>query len=221
MRKIIPLLLALLLVVSSTLPAFAAEGKVEYSGDSGKFIFAPGSEKSPTDLFPEFKDVMPGDTLTQKITVKNNASDKVKVKLYIRSLGAHEDSKDFLSQLNLKVATSQENTMAYMFDAAADQTAQMTDWVYLGLLYSGGEVNLDVTLSVPVELDSKYQDQFGLLDWEFKVEELPVEPTDPTPPPTDDYNYLPWIIVAAVAVVLVLIVLVILRRRKNDEDDEK
>ncbi|MEE1023618.1 MAG: hypothetical protein U0L48_01005, partial [Acutalibacteraceae bacterium] len=129
MKKIIALLFTVVLLLSSTVTVFAADGKVTYSGNAGSFVFEPGSDHSLTDLFPNFKGVMPGDTLTQKITVKNNADNKVKVKIYIRSLGAHEDSVEFLSQLGLKVAKSSDNEMAYMFDAAANETAQLTDWV--------------------------------------------------------------------------------------------
>ena len=163
MRKIITLLVALLMVLSSTLPVMAADGKVTYSGNAGKFVFEPGSDHSLTDLFPNFKGVMPGDTLTQKITVKNDADNKVKVKIYIRSLGAQEDSREFLSQLDLKVQKSAENEMAYMFDAAASEKGQLYEWVCLGTLYSGGEVNLDVTLTVPKELPNQFQNQIGKL----------------------------------------------------------
>ena len=186
MKKIITLLTVLVLVLSSVLPIYAADGKVTYSGNAGNFVFEPGSEHSLTDLFPNFKGVMPGDTLTQKITVKNNADNKVKVKIYMRSLGAHEDSVEFLSQLGLKVAKSEENKMAYMFDAAANETAGLTDWVCLGTLYSGGEVNLDVTLNVPTSLDNAFQSKIGYLDWEFMIEEFPVEKDDPKPPQTGD-----------------------------------
>ena len=121
MKRLVALLLVLCVILA--MPVHADNGSVTYSGDAGEFIFAPGSDYSLTDLFPNFKDVMPGDTLTQQITVKNDASEKVKVKIYIRSLGAHEDSVEFLSQLKLTVATSAENEMAYMFDAAANETA--------------------------------------------------------------------------------------------------
>ena len=190
MKKIIVLLTILVLVLSFVLPVYAADGKVVYSGNAGKFVFEPGSEHSLTDLFSNFKGVMPGDTLTQRITVKNDADNKVKVKLYIRSLGAQEDSAAFLSKLGLKVQKSEENQMAYMFDAAASETAQLTDWVYLGMLYSGGEVNLDVTLDVPVELPNEYQNKVGLLDWEFMIEEFPVEPGDPQAPQTGDNSHM-------------------------------
>lgn len=190
MRKRFGLLTACVLTLFSAFPTFGANGNVIYDGNAKQCIFEPGSEFSPTDLFPNFKDVMPGDSITQSITVRNDASNNVKVKIYMRSLGAHEESVDFLSQLHLRVAKSTENEMAYMFDASADETAQLTDWVCLGTLYSGGEVNLNVILDVPVELDNQYSSQIGYLDWEFRIEEFPIEPSDPKPPQTGDENNL-------------------------------
>jgi hypothetical protein len=206
------------LLLSCAVPAFAADGNVTYSGDSGKFIFTPGSEYSPTDLFPNFKDVMPGDSLTQQITVKNKASNKVKVKIYMRSHGAHADSAEFLSQLHLRVEKSANNTMAYMFDAYANETAQLMDWVLLGTLYSGGEVNLNVILDVPVELDNKFQQQIGYLDWEFKIEEEQIEPDDPKPPKTgDDFQAWVWIGLMAVSLCGMIVLIPVLKRKGKKE----
>ena len=219
MKKIITLLITLALLLFSTVTVFAADGKVTYSGNAGNFVFEPGSEHSLTDLFPNFKDVMPGDTLTQKITVKNDADNKVKVKIYIRSLGAHENSVEFLPQLGLKVAKSEENKMAYMFDAAANETAQLTDWVYLGTLYSGGEVNLDVTLNVPTSLDNEYQSKIGYLDWEFMIEEFPIEEGDPKPPQTgDNSNMALWFTIMICSLIMMIILLV---WRKKDKENEE
>lgn len=220
MRKTVALVVVLLLALSAALPVYAADGKVTYDGNAQQFIFEPGSEHSPTDLFPNFKGVMPGDRLTQKITVKNDASKEVKVKIYMRSLGAHEDSAEFLSKLALKVQTSEENQMAYMFDAAADETAQLTDWVLLGTLYSGGVVDLDVTLDVPVELGNEFQDTIGYLDWEFMVEELPVEGDDPRPPTGDDSN-LGWYFVLAIASLSMIVILLAWRKKDKKESAAK
>lgn len=208
----------LLCCLVAAVEADAADGKAVYDGNAREFIFEPGSQYSPTDFFPNFKDVMPGDVLTQKITVRNDASKKVKVNIYMRSLGAHEDSKAFLEKLGLKVEKSADNEMAYMFNAPADQTAQLTDWVLLGTLYSGGEVNLDVTLEVPVDLDNEFQSLIGYLDWEFMVEEFPVEEKDPEPPKTgDDTPMVLWMTVMALSFGMFL--LLFYKRRKNAQKE--
>ena len=219
MKKIITLLITFVLLLSSTVTVFAADGKVTYSGNAGSFVFEPGSDHSLTDLFPNFKGIMPGDSLTQKITVKNDADNKVKVKIYMRSLGAHEDSVEFLSQLGLKVAKSEENEMAYMFDATANETAQLTDCVCLGTLYSGGEVNLDVTLNVPTSLDNEFQSKIGYLDWEFMIEEFPVEEGDPKPPQTgDNSNMGLWLALMLCSGAMLIILL--FWRKKDKEQEE-
>ena len=216
MRRLLTILAAFVVVLSAVIPAYAADSRVTYNGNAGQFIFEMGSEQSPTDLFADFRGVMPGDLLTQKITVKNEADDKVKVKIYPRSLGAQEESAEFLSQLGLKVQKSEDNEMAYMFDATADQTAGLTDWVCLGTLYSGGEVNLDVILNVPAEMDNEFQNKIGYLDWEFKVEELPVEPDDPKPPQTGENSRIGiWLAVMLCSLSVMLIILIYRKRSKE------
>lgn len=218
MKRIITVLITLALVMSSVVYATADNGSVIYDGIAQQFIFQPGSEHSLTDLFPNFKDVMPGDSLTQQITVRNDAYHEVKVKIYLRSLGAHEGSEEFLSQLRLTVAHAKENEMAYMFDAAADETAQLTDWVCLGTLYSGGIVNLDVRLDVPIEMGNEFQDQIGFLDWEFKVEEFPIEPDDPTPPTGDDTPLMAMSIMLVVSAGFLFLLVFMKRKRKEEEE---
>lgn len=219
MKRFLTLILIALLLVSTV---SAAEGNVIYDGAIQDMVFAPGSEYSLTDLFPNFKDVMPGDTLTQKITVRNEQGKAVKVEIYLRSLGAQEGSEEFLSQLGLKVAVSEDNTMGYMFDAYANETAQLTDWVCLGMLYSGGEVNLDVTLEVPVTLDNMFQEQVGYLTWEFMVIEYPVQPDDPKPPKTgDDTNFILPIILMILCAAAVVILLTIGRKKRRNKSHGK
>lgn len=213
MKKAIIFLLLVSLIIS-TCTIVVAEGMITYDGDAKKFIYGYESKDSPTDLFEDFKNVMPGDSITQKLTVKNNASNDVKVKIYLRSLGAKEESKDFLSKLHMTVAKSSENEMAYMFDASADKTASLTDWVLLGTLYCGGEVNLDITLDVPIDLDNEYEDAVGYIDWQFKIEEFPVEDTDPLPPQTGDDFKLG--LYAALACLCGLMIVFLLTRKRKD-----
>lgn len=213
LRTVCSLLLAAALVFSALCLADAS-GAVSYRGGSEKFIFTSGSDGHPTDLFTAFKNVMPGDTLTQKITVSNDVSHNVKVELYLRAHGAQEGSEDFLSQLRLTV---RQDGKTALFDAPADQTATLGDWVSLGMLYSGGATTLDLTLDVPLTLDNSYQDAVGVLDWEFMAVEYPVEPSDPQPPKTGgSYMILP-----AVAVLLAAAVVLFIVTRKKKKDDEQ
>ena len=210
MKRVSMILLCLLLIASSAVTVFAA-GTVTYDGAARKFIFEPGSNQSPTDLFSDFKNVMPGDSLTQKILIRNDRSNEVKIKLYIRSQGAQQGTDAFLSQMNLTV---KQDGDSIMFAAPANETAQLTDWVYLGTIYSGGEITLDVTLDVPITMGNEFQEQIGFVDWQFKVEELPVDPTDPTPPQTGDNFSLPLYIGLMVFSLTGLIVLLLTKKRK-------
>lgn len=200
-------LLSVLLLASLAAPCFAENGSVSYTGNAQAFIFLPGSEHSPTDLFPELKNVMPGDTLTQQILVQNFSARGKKIKLYMKSDGAQEGTDPFLSQLKLTV---NRNGTSPLFEAPADQTAQLTDWVYLGTVKYGGAMTLDLTLEVPITLGNEFQNAIGYIDWEFRAEEI----DDPKSPKTGDTSGI--VLYASLAGVsfIALLALLLMRRKK-------
>ena len=245
MRKLFACLLAMLILSVCVLPVFAQDGSVIYSGNAREFIFEPGSRYSPTDLFPNYKGVMPGDSLGQTITVRNERA-RTTIRVYMRALGAHEDSQEFLSQLHLRVNELRDTEL---FDAPANETAQLTDWVLLGTLRSGGEIDLEVILDVPVELDNRFSNAIGYLDWEFMVEEFPtggggnkpdhpelpddeedeVIEEEPLPPEIlpdtphtgdrDDSGFWTAVLICAAVLMVITVVLLIKWYRRNDEEE--
>lgn len=209
-RKIsISIVLSIIFVLLIAINTIAATGNVTYTKDAGKFIFAPGSKYSPTDLFTEYKGVMPGDVLTQKITVKNNASNKSIVKIYLRSLGAADaSSEEFLNQLKLTVSKNSEDPL---FEAAANEKAGLKDWVLIGTFSSGANVDLNLNLEIPTSLDNKYANTIGYLDWEFMVEEY----ANPDIPTGDTNNLALWIAISAVAIIIIVLAIVLLAKRRK------
>ena len=183
MKRLLRLLLLLAVLSVTVLTASAASGSVFYQGDAKEIVFAPGGEESLTDLFPDMKGLMPGDTVTQKITLRSNTDDDVKTRIFLRAIGIGDESKAFLSQLHMTVRVGEGGSA--IFDASPDQTAGLTDPVLLGELYAGGEVDIYVTIVVPVTLGNEFQGAVGVILWQFIVEEIPIDPDDPpVPPPT-------------------------------------
>lgn len=225
-KVIIVSLLCAALSVLGALSASAA-GTVTYDGRSQKFIFEPGSEYSPTDLFTDYKNVMPGDSISQQVFINNDVANDVKINLYMRALGptpdtdgyvSEEDNLAFLSQLDLSVKVHDGEEL---FKAPANETDGLTDWVFLGTFYSGAAVSLDLVLDVPLSLGNEFNGAIGFLDWQFKVEEMPVEPSDPSLPETGDSNTVIYYGAAVcLCAAVIFFVIVPMRRRKEQTAEE-
>ena len=81
----------------------------------------------------------------------------------------------------------------------------------LGKFDSGAEVNLAVTLTVPITMGDECQSMIGALDWQFKVIETPIPQESKT---GDNMNLMiPLCIMAAAG----LGAIVIFARRKREE----
>lgn len=179
------LVLTVVLAAGLTITADAKESSVHYEGGAEKFVFLPGSDYSETDLFDNFKGVMPGDVLSQTVTVKNDYKDCDKVKIYLRAEPHKEDGsylsndtegaiadapdmQDFLRRLSMTVKNGNE----VIYTATADQLDGLKENVALGTFRYGEETKLTVELTVPMELDNTYANRIGEVDWIFSVKEL-------------------------------------------------
>lgn len=181
-KAVFSLVLMLLIVISLSSTAFAAAPSITFKGFTSGFDFQPGSEYTETDLFNSFKNVMPGDTVTETITFTNSASDCDFVNLYMRA-EAHDETAnplspkvaeketvaamtEFLSKLSMKVWNGTE----LIYDAAPNELGGLGSNKFLGTFRSGETATLKVELSVPIDLDNKFADRIGEVDWIFHVE---------------------------------------------------
>ena len=181
-RAICSLVLMLLMVMSLASTAFAASPSITFNGFSKGFDLQPGSEYTETDLFGSFKNVMPGDTVTETITFTNSATDCDFVNLYMRA-EAHDETDnplspkvaeketvatmtEFLSKLSMKVWNGTE----LIYDASPDQLDGLKSNKLLGTFRTGETATLKVELSVPIELGNEYANRVGEVDWIFHVE---------------------------------------------------
>jgi|BioPla2DNA2_1021312.scaffolds.fasta_scaffold02533_13 hypothetical protein len=199
-KSVFSFILVLLMLIGLSAAAFAAPSTVSF--ENGQLlVFAPGSVYTTTSLFDNFKGVMPGDVLSEEITVKNNSDDCDYIKVYVRAIlhdeagnpisdkvlqelqndtrrGATSELEymyDFLSQLSLTV----KNGATPIYDASPDQLDGLTSNVYLGTLRKGETLVLNTQLSVPLTLGNEYANRIGEVDWVFVVEgyddEIPEE----------------------------------------------
>lgn len=202
-RSILSILLALFLFISFSVTADAAKSEVTF--EDGKLIaFEPGSVYTDTDLFDNFKDVMPGDVRTEEITIQNNTKDCDYIKVYLRAV-LHDETgnpisekvrealqsdgrreaaseleymNEFLSQLSMKVW----NGSTLIYEEFSDKQDGLAENVYLGSIRKGETIKLNVELDVPIEMGNEYGSRIGEVDWVFVIEGF----HDPVSPPKDD-----------------------------------
>ena len=202
MKKTFAIILAFLLLAGVGAQAVSL---VRYEGGAEEFVFLPGTAFSESDLFDSYKMVMPGDVLTQRITVRNTSDNQVRI--YLRAEKVDEQYEDFLSRINLQVSAAD----GQIFDAAVSETGQLTENTLLGTFRKGGATDLVLTLTVPYDLNNDYMCMMGIVPWTFLVEEVP---EDDTPHTGDDFELGTWLVAAGMILAAIAFVLVQMKRQK-------
>lgn len=179
LKRASTLALALMLILALSATAFA-DAAVTFDGEA--ISFAPGSSYTTTDLFENFKNVMPGDHLEQEITIQNNDKRTDYIVVWMKAV-PHDEEKnspvanttetaaamtDFLKQLTLRVYKNDEDTPFY--EASPDDPAQLTELFRLASIPGGESISLRVELEVPADLGNDYAWRVGEVDWVFHVE---------------------------------------------------
>ena len=234
-KTALSLLMALALVMSLAVTAFAQAAQpaadIVYQGEKKLVITPKDGHHTDTDLFGKFKGVMPGDTLEETVTFKNDTTTSRSryVKLYIQAV-AHDAEKnppvaettetvatmtEFLSQLSMKVWNGTE----LIYEASPDELDGLAEPKLLGTFRKGETATLTVELTVPLELDNDFANRLGEVDWKFIAEEYTSGGGKPTVTPgtliqTGQLNW-PIAVLAAAGGVLIALGWVILRKKRH------
>ncbi|MGN0714860.1 MAG: Cna B-type domain-containing protein [Anaerovoracaceae bacterium] len=193
MKKLFSVLLTMAVVLSFSVTAFAEDSTVNYTGKQDLFHFQPGSSYTDTDLFRNFKGVMPGDSLNQKIILTNTASDCDYIKVYLKAVPHDETANplsrnvaaagettesmtQFLNQLTLTV----KNGETVIFRGSPAEAGTPAEGILLGQLGKNQSLELNAQLSVPADMGNDFADRAGEVDWTFTVEAFDY----PSPPVT-------------------------------------
>ncbi len=218
MKRMISLALVVLVVCSLSVTAFAAGPSVTYLGGAEKFLFLQDD-----DLFDGFKNVMPGDVLTQSIPVQvNNTYSRTDyVRIYLRA-EAHDEnnapvagvtaeaSNALLQYMTLQVY----NGSKLIYEDTADQEDGLRNNVLLGEFKKGQGTTLTAVLTVDPELPNGFMHKLGEVDWVFTAEEFDKAGTPQT---GDDTNVVPYVAALCVSMAAIVVLLVMMKRRKREE----
>lgn len=173
------LIMTAALMLSMSTAAYAQSPSIEYKGQSAGLAFAPGSEYTDTDLFSAFKNVVPGDKITDSIRFTNTAADCDYVVLFMRVLDHSpanplsenvaaltdlDSSKEFLDMLTLTVAVD-GGAEVYSGPASGN-----SGYVQIGSFARNQGADIKVTLTVPKEADNDFADKLGEVDFVFQVQ---------------------------------------------------
>ena len=230
MKKVFSLLLALMLVMSLAVPAFASSvqtagpGSVNFQKNKTIHVDPRMKTYTDTDLFGSFKSLMPGDTRGETVTIKNWCLQYDYVTVYMEARRHPEEElissdpkygknleqmHDFLSKLDMTVTSKDKE----IFSASPDQEGALSEPVKIGNLGRGKSMTLDVSLYwypdancdevVGNEYDyNLYANRVGEVDWVFTFEGHNY-PSDI--PKTGDYIMMAVAIMAVSAAALVVI----------------
>lgn len=199
MKNICTVLVCVLLTLGLAMTVFAADSVVAYKGRKSGFEFAPGSSYIESDLFDDFKDVMPGDVRDEKVTIVNDSAYSDYIKVYMRAL-LHDTENNpvspavlaaleaderrgtmseleymhgFLEQLTVTVWNGEKKDENIIYQGTPDSLEEGFEDgnAFLGSLGYHQSLDLNIQLAVDKKMGNEYAGRIGEVDWVFVVEE--------------------------------------------------
>lgn len=211
---------AIFCIVAIAVPAraFADTPAIVYDGNARQLTVSgeTGSSGEP-DLFPAFKDLMPGDVREQQIEVRATGV-KSQVRVFVRAVVDHETAH-LLSPITLTATVSDASAGWLQAGTPGGVFAHPTQ---VATFTSDGSTVLNLQLSVPTSLGNELADASKTIHWEITAEDdgekIPVQPADSKSPglfglaATGD-STLAWLLMLLTLAIIAFMVALLLSRR--------
>lgn len=169
---------AILCVVALAVPAraFADTPAIAYDGNARQLTVSGATMSSgEPDLFPAFKDLMPGDEREQQIEIRATGV-KSQVRVFVRAVVDHETTH-LLSPITLTAAVSDASADWLQAGTPGSVFAHPTQ---VATFTSDGSTVLNLQLSVPTSVGNELADANKTIRWEITAEDdgekIPVRP---------------------------------------------
>ncbi len=166
-------IIGVLLLFSFAATAYAADASATYNGSYAGtlFGFAP-DDNSGTGLFPNFQNMMPGETYTQKVTVSNASYERIE--LFLKGEPVNESKAGLFDKVTMEIR-KQDGTLlvSERVSSAWPQNGVTTNagtFLHLGRFYAGDVETLTVTMKLPADLNNDYMDAVGKVNWVFQAD---------------------------------------------------
>lgn len=214
---------AIFCVVALAVPAraFADTPAIVYDGNARQLTVsgATGSSGEP-DLFPAFKDLMPGDVCEQQIEVRATGV-KSQARVFVRAVVDHETAH-LLSPITLTAAVSDASADWLQAGTPGSVFAHPTQ---VATFTSDGSTVLNLRLSVPTSVGNELADANKTIRWEITAEDdgekIPVRPADSQSPGlfglavTGDSTLTLLLVLLTLAIISFMAALLLSRRDKR------
>lgn len=196
-------------------PAIAYDGNVRQLTVSG----ATGSSGEP-DLFPAFKDLMPGDVREQQIEIRATGV-KSQVRVFVRAV-VDQETASLLSPITLTATVGDASTGWLQTGTPGSVFAHPTQVV----TFTGdGSTVLNLQLSVPTSVGNELADASKTIRWEVTAEDdgetIPVQPAGSKKPSlfglaaTGDSTFTLLLVLLTFAIIAFMAALFLSRRDKR------
>lgn len=209
------------IAIAAPARAFADTPTIAYDGSARQLTVSGTTGSSgESDLFPAFKDLMPGDVRNQQIEIRATGV-KSQVRVFVRAVVDHETAH-MLSPITLTAAVGDASAGWLQTGTPGSVFAYPTQ---IATFTSDGSTVLNLQLNVPTSVGNELADANKAIRWEITAEDdgekIPVQPAGSKKPgllglaATGDNTLALLLVLLALAIIAFIAALLLSRRNKR------